>query len=55
MDGNNRSSRGNAFADPRSKYPQPPFKSQLQEWPGLASRMEPPPDHGETKIGRAHV
>jgi len=33
--------------DPRTKYPQPPFKSQSQEWPGLASEMEPKPDHGE--------
>ncbi|UAK25564.1 SDR family oxidoreductase [Sphingomonas nostoxanthinifaciens] len=34
--------------DPRSKYPKPPFKSQSQPWPGLASRMDPKPDHGET-------
>jgi NAD(P)-dependent dehydrogenase (short-subunit alcohol dehydrogenase family) len=34
--------------DPRSKYPKPPFKSQVQPWPGLASRMDPRPDHGET-------
>jgi NAD(P)-dependent dehydrogenase (short-subunit alcohol dehydrogenase family) len=34
--------------DPREKYPKPPFPSQLQPWPGLASRMEPRPDHGET-------
>jgi NAD(P)-dependent dehydrogenase (short-subunit alcohol dehydrogenase family) len=33
--------------DPRSKYPRPPYKSQSQPWPGLASRMDPPPDHGE--------
>lgn len=33
--------------DPRSKYPRPPFKRQRQPWPGLACRMEPPPDHGE--------
>ena len=33
--------------DPREKYPRPPFKKQSQPWPGLASRMEPPPDHGE--------
>jgi NAD(P)-dependent dehydrogenase (short-subunit alcohol dehydrogenase family) len=36
-----------ATDDPRCKYPQPPFKKQKQPWPGLASRMEPPPDHGE--------
>ena len=34
--------------NPRDKYPKPPFKSQSQPWPGLASRMEPRPDHGET-------
>ena len=33
--------------DPRSKYPQPPFERQTQEWPGLASKMHPRPDHGE--------
>ena len=34
--------------DPRKKYPQPPFQPQTQPWPGLASRMSPRPDHGET-------
>jgi NAD(P)-dependent dehydrogenase (short-subunit alcohol dehydrogenase family) len=34
--------------DPRTQYPRPPFKHQTQAWPGLASRMEPRPDHGET-------
>lgn len=33
--------------NPDEKYPKPPFKSQEQPWPGLASKMEPPPDHGE--------
>jgi NAD(P)-dependent dehydrogenase (short-subunit alcohol dehydrogenase family) len=33
--------------DPRNKYPKPPFKGQKQEWPGLCSKMEPRPDHGE--------
>src|ERR1700755_468235 len=33
--------------DPRTKYPQPPFKRQSQDWPGLARDMNPPPDHGE--------
>jgi hypothetical protein len=36
-----------ALTDPVQKYPAPPFKRQLQEWPGLAGKMEPPPDHGE--------
>jgi len=35
------------LTDPRTKYPKPPFKGQSQEWPGLASRMDPVPDHGE--------
>ena len=34
--------------NPRDKYPKPPFKSQSQPWPGLAGRMDPRPDHGET-------
>ncbi|MGC2626548.1 MAG: SDR family NAD(P)-dependent oxidoreductase, partial [Candidatus Udaeobacter sp.] len=33
--------------DPRDKYPKPPFKEQSQPWPGLASKMDPRPDHGE--------
>lgn len=33
--------------DPITAYPKPPFKSQTQPWPGLASKMEPVPDHGE--------
>ncbi len=34
--------------NPASEYPRPPFPKQEQEWPGLAGRMEPRPDHGET-------
>jgi NAD(P)-dependent dehydrogenase (short-subunit alcohol dehydrogenase family) len=34
--------------DPRDKYPKPPFRRQSQPWPGLASQMDPRPDHGET-------
>ena len=34
--------------DPRGKYPKPPFKGQTQPWPGLAGKMNPRPDHGET-------
>jgi NAD(P)-dependent dehydrogenase (short-subunit alcohol dehydrogenase family) len=33
--------------DPRELYPKPPFEMQPQPWPGLASRMNPRPDHGE--------
>lgn len=28
-------------------YPKPPFVRQPQPWPGLASKMQPKPDHGE--------
>lgn len=31
-----------------ASYPKPPFPVQTQPWPGLASRMTPRPDHGET-------
>jgi len=34
--------------DPTTKFPKPPFNSQSQPWPGLASKMDPRPDHGET-------
>ncbi len=33
--------------DPAKKFPKPPFKGQSQPWPGLAGKMQPPPDHGE--------
>lgn len=35
------------FADPTAKYPKPPYDTTQQPWPGLASKMIPPPDHGE--------
>jgi hypothetical protein len=38
----------NSMQDPVIKYPKPPFKRQSQPWPGLASKMDPTPDHGET-------
>lgn len=36
-----------ALQDPTTKYPRPPFKPQQQPFPGLASKMDPRPDHGE--------
>jgi hypothetical protein len=36
------------FVDPTTKYPKPPYPAQSQPWPGLASKMNPRPDHGET-------
>ncbi|KJH72692.1 SDR family oxidoreductase [Aliterella atlantica] len=34
--------------NPVNQYPKPPFSRQPQEPPGLASKMTPRPDHGET-------
>jgi NAD(P)-dependent dehydrogenase (short-subunit alcohol dehydrogenase family) len=34
--------------DPRHQFPHPPFPRQPQPAPGLAARMDPKPDHGET-------
>ena len=48
---------GIAKDDPRSKYARPPFPSQSQPFPGLAGKMDPRPDHGETSYkgsGRLH-
>ena len=39
--------------DPRTQYPKPPFPKQPQSAPGLASKMDPKPDHGETSY-RGH-
>jgi NAD(P)-dependent dehydrogenase (short-subunit alcohol dehydrogenase family) len=43
----NSNSSPQELQDPRSKYPAPPFEGQSQAWPGLASKMNPVPDHGE--------
>jgi NAD(P)-dependent dehydrogenase (short-subunit alcohol dehydrogenase family) len=45
--GNKESMTTEKLQDPTTKYPKPPFQSQEQPWPGLASKMEPRPDHGE--------
>jgi NAD(P)-dependent dehydrogenase (short-subunit alcohol dehydrogenase family) len=34
--------------NPVEKYPHPPFDKQSQPFPGLAGKMNPKPDHGET-------
>jgi NAD(P)-dependent dehydrogenase (short-subunit alcohol dehydrogenase family) len=34
--------------DPLTQYPAPPFPDQPQQAPGLASKMDPQPDHGES-------
>ena len=39
--------QANGLRDPREIYPKPPFEKQPQPWPGLASKMQPVPDHGE--------
>src|SRR3954468_16502974 len=47
QEGGNAGSPPQGLQDPTSKYPKPPFKGQSQPWPGLASQMDPRPDHGE--------
>jgi NAD(P)-dependent dehydrogenase (short-subunit alcohol dehydrogenase family) len=42
------SDKPEGLVDPLTKYPKPPFPSQTQPWPGLVSKMDPRPDHGET-------
>jgi NAD(P)-dependent dehydrogenase (short-subunit alcohol dehydrogenase family) len=43
------SGSGNSGArKPLPNYPKPPFPKQQQPWPGLAGKMTPRPDHGET-------
>jgi NAD(P)-dependent dehydrogenase (short-subunit alcohol dehydrogenase family) len=39
---------GQPMSNPNNKYPRPPYPKQSQPWPGLASKMDPRPDHGET-------
>lgn len=34
--------------NPKTKYPQPPFPKQRQQFPGVESKMDPPADHGQT-------
>jgi NAD(P)-dependent dehydrogenase (short-subunit alcohol dehydrogenase family) len=43
----NRTMSAEGLEDPTTKYPKAPYKRQSQPWPGLASKMDPPPDHGE--------
>lgn len=46
MSAQNPSSNAN-LQDPVTLYPKPPFPKQPQSAPGLASKMDPQPDHGE--------
>ena len=39
---------GAATTPAAAAYPKPPYPVQRQPWPGLASKMTPRPDHGET-------
>jgi NAD(P)-dependent dehydrogenase (short-subunit alcohol dehydrogenase family) len=43
-----RSTGAVAKNDPLTQYPKPPFQEQTQLWPGLAGKMNPKPDHGES-------
>jgi hypothetical protein len=41
------SEQGGQNAQLVKNYPKPPLPKQQQPWPGLASQMDPVPDHGE--------
>jgi NAD(P)-dependent dehydrogenase (short-subunit alcohol dehydrogenase family) len=42
--------------DPRTQFSQPPFPKQPQNTPGLAQKMNPQPDHGESSYeGKARL
>ncbi len=45
--GNGSGNTSQPVEDPTTKHPKPPYKYERQPWPGLASKMDPPPDHGE--------
>src|SRR5260370_12766575 len=45
--GNDEMTREPQLRNPVDKYPKPTYKKQSQPWPGLASKMDPRPDHGE--------
>jgi NAD(P)-dependent dehydrogenase (short-subunit alcohol dehydrogenase family) len=45
--GNVHTARRSALDNPTCRYPTPPFPEQHQAWPGLVSKMQPRPDHGE--------
>ncbi len=47
-DNTNTTTGEQAMQDPLKEYPKPPFKMQHQDAPGLACKMDPRPDHGET-------
>ncbi len=41
---------------PGDLFPKPPFPKQEQPWPGLAGKMTPRPDHGESSyVGRGRL
>lgn len=45
---NSAKAAGAPMTPAAAAYPKPPFPPQRQPWPGLASKMNPRPDHGET-------
>jgi NAD(P)-dependent dehydrogenase (short-subunit alcohol dehydrogenase family) len=47
-DGANGEALPSTLENPAEKYIKPPFPAQSQPWPGLAGKMQPRPDHGET-------
>ncbi|WP_317987952.1 SDR family oxidoreductase [Hyalangium gracile] len=47
QDGGTPPAPAGPLQNPVTLYPMPPFPAQSQPWPGLTSKMQPRPDHGE--------
>ncbi len=43
-----KSTTKSAKENPKTKFPQPPFPKQRQQFPGIEARMKPLADHGQT-------
>ncbi|WP_163783019.1 SDR family oxidoreductase [Myxococcus vastator] len=49
QDGGTAPAAAAPLQNPVTLYPKPPFAKQSQPWPGLSSKMQPRPDHGEKR------
>jgi NAD(P)-dependent dehydrogenase (short-subunit alcohol dehydrogenase family) len=47
MNARPRTTQPQTLENPTDKFPKAPYPEQHQQWPGLASKMKPVPDHGE--------
>jgi NAD(P)-dependent dehydrogenase (short-subunit alcohol dehydrogenase family) len=47
MESGKKKTTGKVAPSGQERFPRPPFPEQSQEWPALAGKMTPKPDHGE--------